>query len=315
MTRLAITLGDPTGVGPEIVAVTLATASAEVRARTIVFGHRSALAAGAAAMGVAVPADVEVREPGPAGAMVPGAPDLVSARAQVDYLEAAIAAAQAGEVAALVTAPISKTWARKAGLPTPGHTELLAERFGVPQVTMAFYGPRLRVALATVHVPLAQVPTTLDRGRLGVTIAQLHASLRRDLGLATPRVGCAGSTRTPARAACSAPTKALVEPAISDARAAGLDVVGPLIPDAAFRDHAGGAVDALVALYHDQGLIPVKLLDFEEAVNVTLGLPIVRTSPDHGTAYDIAGRGVARATSMRAALDRAVAMLAARAAG
>ncbi len=309
--RIGITLGDPAGIGPEIVAVTLATAAPAVRARLVVFGDREVLARGAEAMRVALPHDLELRGEGAGARAVFGAPDDATGGAQVGYLEAAVAAAARGELAAIVTAPISKTWARRAGFAFPGHTELLAARLGAPDVVMAFYGPKLRVALATVHLPLADVARVLTAARVQRVVELLRASLVRDLGIAAPRIGVVGlNPHAGEGGLLGSEDDAVIAPACVATGAA-----GPLIPDAAFRNHAGGAYDALVAMYHDQGLIPVKLLDFEDSVNVTLGLPIVRTSPDHGTAYDIAGRGVARTRSMQRALALAVEMVARRAAG
>ncbi len=306
MSRIAVTLGDPAGIGPEVVAGALAAVEPALAARVIVFGHHDLLHAAARAVGVALPTSVEIRDVGAAPTSTPGQPDAASGAAQVAYLHAAVDALRDGTATALATAPISKTWARRAGLAFPGHTEFLADAFAVPQVTMMFAGPRMRVALATVHVPLAHVATTLTAASLLVTIRQLAASLRDDHGVAAPRVGVVGLNPHAGEGGLLGDDEArLVAPAIAAARAEGIDAHGPLVPDAAFRDHLGGATDGLVALYHDQGLIPVKLIDFDEAVNVTLGLPIVRTSPDHGTAYDLAGSGRARATSMQAALELA----------
>ena len=307
---LGVTLGDPAGIGPEVVAGALARASAELRAQVRVYGDPEVLARGARAMGVAV----DVACAGEACATSPGRPDLASGVAQVAWLEAAIAAARGGEVDGLVTAPISKTWARAAGLAFPGHTELLAARFDARDVAMTFVGPRLVVALATVHVPLAQVPGLLSEGRIVAVGELLAGALARELGRAAPvRIGVVGLNPHAGEGGLLGDDEVrLVEPAIARLRAqlgARAVVGGPLVPDAAFRDAAEGRWDGLVALYHDQALIPVKLLDFEDAVNVTLGLPIVRTSPDHGTAYDLAGSGRARVTSMLRALELAAEMV------
>ena len=309
--RIGITLGDPAGIGPEIVAAALVGAPAELRARLVVYGDGAALAQGARALGFSLPevpvvAGVLARTP------TPGKPDDATGAAQVAYLDAAIAAASAGELAAIVTAPISKTWARRAGLSFPGHTELLAARLGAPDVAMLFAGPRLRVALATVHVPLSRVVAELSPARITAVVRLLADSLRRDFGVTAPRVGVVGINPHAGEGGLLGDDEArLVAPAIEAARAALPDALieGPLVPDAAFRDATHGRWDGLVAMYHDQGLIPVKLIDFDESVNVTLGLPIVRTSPDHGTAYDIAGTGKARPTSMVAALRLAAEMV------
>jgi 4-hydroxythreonine-4-phosphate dehydrogenase len=311
--RIGITLGDPAGIGPEIVAVALAEAPRELLQRLVVYGDAGPLARAARVRGVVLP-DVRIVGDGVAEAAVAGQPDERTAAAQVGYLEAALVAARAGELAALATAPISKTWARHAGFAFPGHTELLAARLGAPRVAMLFAGPRLRVALATVHVPLAEVARTLTAAVVRDAIELLAEALVRDFAIAAPRIGVVGLNPHAGEGGLLGDDEARV---IAPALAAALPPAtlhGPLVPDAAFRDHANQRYDALVAMYHDQALIPVKLLDFEDSVNVTLGLPIVRTSPDHGTAYDIAGKGIARASSMRRALALADQLSTARAA-
>jgi 4-hydroxythreonine-4-phosphate dehydrogenase len=325
ITRLGITLGDPAGIGPEIVAAALAALGEEARARVVIYGDREPLERGARAVGVSLPAGLVVVGDGAGAAAVPGRPDERSGAAQVGYLEAAVAAAARGELAAIATAPISKTWAKRAGFAFPGHTEMLAARLGAPHVVMMFAGPRLKVALATVHVPLADVPRVLTTASLRRTIELVAAALVRDFRIAAPRLGVVGLNPHAGEGGLLGDDEArVIAPALSpliDLRAAsgaaarstsadlaGVTLHGPLVPDAAFRDALHGRYDALVAMYHDQGLIPVKLVDFDDAVNVTLGLPIVRTSPDHGTAYDIAGRGVARAGSMQRAIELAFAM-------
>ena len=309
--RLGITLGDPAGIGPEIVAATLADAPAAWRSRLTVFGDRAPLERGARAIGVALPGDVAIVGDGVGDAVEPGRPGERSGAAQVGYLEAAVAAAARGELAAIVTAPISKTWARRAGFEFPGHTEMLASRFGVRDVVMLFAGPRLKVALATVHVALAEVARTLTTAGLRTTLAIVARALVEDFAIAAPRIGVVGlNPHAGEGGLLGSEDTDVIAPALAPLPPAQLS--GPLVPDAAFRDLVDGRHDALVAMYHDQGLIPVKLIDFDEAVNVTLGLPIVRTSPDHGTAYDIAGTGRARAVSMQSALALAVELAARR---
>jgi 4-hydroxythreonine-4-phosphate dehydrogenase len=271
-------------------------------------------------MGVEVPslAHLRIDDTGvSAEGVVPGTPSDVAGAAQVAWLEGAIAAARRGDVAGIVTAPISKTWAKRAGLAFPGHTELLAERFGAREVAMMFAGPRLKVVLATVHVPLREVSASLSVARiLGVT-RLLAEAMRRDFGVGAPRIGVVGlNPHAGEDGLLGRDELDVIGPAIAAARAElpFARVEGPVVPDAAFRAALDGRYDAMVAMYHDQALIPVKVVDFEEAVNVTLGLPIVRTSPDHGTAYDIAGQGRARANSFAAALRLAIEMVDRRAA-
>ena len=307
VTRIGITLGDPAGIGPEIVAAALATEPAESRERIIVYGDREPLERGARALGISLPPGLVVIGDGAGAGAVPGRPDERSGAAQVGYLEAAVAAAARGELAAIATAPISKTWAKRAGFAFPGHTEMLAARLGAPHVVMMFAGPRLKVALATVHVPLADVARTLTTASLRRTIELVATSLVRDFHIAAPRLGVVGLNPHAGEGGLLGGDEArVITPALAPID--GVTLHGPLVPDAAFRDALHGRYDALVAMYHDQGLIPVKLVDFDDAVNVTLGLPIVRTSPDHGTAYDIAGKGLARAVSMQRALELAFTM-------
>jgi len=313
-TTIAITLGDPAGIGPEIVAATLAAAPEAVRRRIVVYGDREPLERGARAIGAALPPGLEVRGDGLGDGARFGQPDERTGAAQVGYLEAAVAAAARGELAAIATAPISKTWARRAGFAFPGHTEMLASRLGVRDVVMFFVGPRLKVALATVHVALAEVARTLTTASLRTTLELVARSLVTDFAIAEPRIGVVGlNPHAGEGGMLGTEDRDIIAPALGALPPARL--TGPLVPDAAFRDLVERKYDALVAMYHDQGLIPVKLIDFDEAVNVTLGLPIVRTSPDHGTAYDIAGSGRARAVSMQRALGLAVEMVARRSAG
>ncbi|HWU91187.1 MAG TPA: 4-hydroxythreonine-4-phosphate dehydrogenase PdxA [Kofleriaceae bacterium] len=314
ITRLGITIGDPAGIGPEIVAAALADAPAEWRERITVYGDRGPLERGARAIGASLPDGLAIVGDGAGEDAVAGRPDERAGAAQVGYLEAAVAAARRGELAAIVTAPISKTWARRGGFSFLGHTEMLAERLGATDVAMLFAGPKLKVALATVHLPLAEVVGDLSTRRVRTVIELLVASLVTDFGLIAPRVGVVGLNPHAGEDGLLGDEDAdLIAPAV-EAPCPPATLHGPLVPDAAFRDAVNGRYDALVAMYHDQGLIPVKLVDFDESVNVTLGLPIVRTSPDHGTAYDIAGTGRARTISMKRSLALAIEMVARRAA-
>jgi len=245
----------------------------------------------------------------------PGHPDETAGRAQLAYLEAATTAALEGRAAALVTAPISKTWIARAGFGFPGHTEYLADRARAPEHAMMLAGPALRVTVATTHIALRDVPAALTPAAIASAATLTATALARWFGIANPRVAVAGlNPHAGEDGRFGDEEERLVRPALALARerlgAAGVAaaVSGPHVPDVVFRQAAQGGpdgFDAVVALYHDQGLIPVKLLHFDSAVNVTLGLPFVRTSPDHGTAHDIAGKGIARADSFLAALDLA----------
>jgi 4-hydroxythreonine-4-phosphate dehydrogenase len=309
--QIGISLGDPAGIGPEVVARALAE---RPDLDVIVYGDRRVLDAAATAAGVRpVPPRqiVAVTVLGPDD-VVAGRPDDTSGQAQLDYLNAATDAALAGDIAALVTAPISKSWIARAGFTFPGHTEYLAARAGVADYAMMLAGPQLRVTVATTHIALRDVAGALTPEQIATAIVLTAAALHDAFGIDRPRVAVAGLNPHAGEEGRFGDEEArLVSPALTlanarlHARQCSADVSGPHVPDAVFRQAALGRFDAVVALYHDQGLIPVKLLHFDDAVNFTLGLPFVRTSPDHGTAYDIAGRGQARADSFLAALDLA----------
>ena len=222
----------------------------------------------------------------------------------------------AGRVAGLCTAPIHKAaLIDGASFAWPGHTEFLADLAGVTQVAMMLACDTLRVVPVTIHIPLAEVPERLTARLLTDTILITHAGLRCDFGIARPRLAVAGlNPHAGEEGKMGREEIDLITPVLEVLRAEGLDIAGPLSADTMFHAGARSRYDVAIAMYHDQALIPIKTLDFAGGVNVTLGLPFVRTSPDHGTAFDIAGRGLADATSMIAALRMAARMAAARAA-
>lgn len=313
---IGITLGDPSGIGPEIVAAALGRIAPARRERVVVYGDRALLERGARTVGASLAEGVNVID---CGQLDPdevelGAPTAATGAAQLSYLETAIAAAARGEIAALVTAPIHKASARLAGMEGTGHTELLAARFGADEVAMMFAGPRLKIVLATIHIPLAEVAAALSADRIVAVTRLATEALIRDFGVAAPRVGVLGlNPHAGEGGLLGGEEERAIAPAIEQLRtelAGRAEVHGPLVPDVAFLR----SFDLFVAMYHDQALIPAKLLDFDATVNVTLGLPIVRTSPDHGVAHDIAGRGVARPDSFVAALDLAESLARARSA-
>jgi 4-hydroxythreonine-4-phosphate dehydrogenase len=287
--RVAITAGDPAGIGPEV-----------------------------AARAAADPAVVEVCEPviygpPPSARFAPGILSGEAGRAAYDAIVRAVEAARRGEVDAVATAPINKEALRLAGLPWSGHTDLLAHLTGAEQVAMMFHSDALRVVLATVHVPLSAVPRLLTRELMEETIALTARELPR-FGVATARIAIAGlNPHAGEHGLFGCEEKDVIEPAVASCTRRGIDVSGPYPADTVFVRAMRGEFDVVVACYHDQGLIPVKLAAFGRAVNVTLGLPIVRTSVDHGTAFDIAGKGVADAGSMIEAV-RLAAKLASRSA-
>ena len=321
--RIGITLGDPAGVGPDLVARVLsADAAGEPRGEElVVFGDRRVLEQAAARRGLSLPSDLSLVEVTSLEGIVPGRPTAACGAAQVGYLEAAVAEARAGRLDALVTAPIHKALCREAGFTFPGHTEFLAERLGARRVAMMLAGPHLKVVPATIHTSLASVPSLLaaDPAALAETLALTVVALKLEFGLPRPRVAVAALNPHAGESGHFGDEESrLIGPAIEAARALlgareamveGRDFLldGPHVPDAIYRAAAAppfgeGRYDAVVGMYHDQALIPVKLIDFDEAVNVTLGLPLPRTSPDHGVAYEVAGTDAVRDTSFRAAL-------------
>ncbi len=318
--RIAVSAGDPLGIGPEVIVKALADEGLRSQARFLIYGDEAPLLRAADRAGITPfwrsPAHdgpgcslVEVRAlPDDPHAPTPSAPTAAGGAASFAYLDAAITAAGAGAADGIVTAPISKEAWHLAGIDFPGHTEVLARRFEAPRSAMLFVGPTLRVILVTIHVALRDVPRLVTRQRVFDAI-DLGAQACRQLGIASPRVAVAGLNPHAGEGGLFGDEdKRQIAPAVEEARAAGIDATGPHPGDAVFLAAAQGKHDLVVAMYHDQGLIPVKLLDRDRAVNVTAGLPIVRTSPAHGTAFDIAGRNLASPASMAEALRLAVRM-------
>ena len=319
---VAISMGDPSGIGPEVIAGALASTAVRRAVAPLVFGDEGSWARACKVLDL--PDRLPRLEPGEAppaaGGLVrisrlaaadrrPGKPTPAGGDAQGRYLEAAIEAVRGGGASAICTAPISKAAIHAAGWNFPGHTELLAERFGVERVVMMLAGPVLRVVLATTHVALRDVPDALSVEGICEVLRITDRSLRERLGLKRPRIAvCALNPHAGEGGLFGDEEIRIIGPAIEQARAAGVRAEGPFPADGLFPRAARGGWDAVLAMYHDQGLIPLKTVHLESAVNVTLGLPIVRTSPDHGVAYDIAGKGKADPTSMAVALLRAARM-------
>ncbi|MEN8143257.1 MAG: 4-hydroxythreonine-4-phosphate dehydrogenase PdxA, partial [Thermodesulfobacteriota bacterium] len=231
-----------------------------------------------------------------------GEPDVETGRAMAGYIEKAVRLADQGVVAGIVTCPITKLALAMAGYKYPGHTEMLASLTGSSEYAMMMAGSRLKVTLVSIHVALAEVAKRINIDNIFGMIDITARALQEDFGLAEPRLAVAGLNPHAGEGKMFGDEEErLISPAISRARQEGWQVSGPFPPDTVFNKAAAGEYDVVVCMYHDQGLIPFKLLHFEDGVNVTLGLPIIRTSVDHGTAYDIAGRGKANAASLTAA--------------
>lgn len=327
---LAITLGDPAGIGPEVILKALQDDAVYANARPLVVGDARILARAQAWVG-GTPLALEIVSDPAQGSYIPGTltlldlqnadpasipPGQISAaagKAAVEYVFAACDLATAGKVDAVVTAPLNKEAMHLGGYKYPGHTELLTDRTGATKVSMLLVGPKLRVVHVSTHVSLQEAIRRVTTARVREVIEIAQESCLA-LGIAHPRIAIAGLNPHASESGLFGNEEATaVVPAIAAARADGLDVSDPMPPDTIFLRAVKGEYDIVVAMYHDQGHIPMKLLAFDSGVNVSMGLPIIRTSVDHGTAFDIAGTGKARSESMIAAIEVAVQMAHARA--
>ncbi|TDX27712.1 4-hydroxythreonine-4-phosphate dehydrogenase PdxA [Rhodovulum visakhapatnamense] len=320
---IALSCGEPAGIGPEIAARAWQSLGARLPffwigdPRHLPEGTPHAeIHAPAEAMHVAATALPVLRLPFPAPA-VPGRPDPANAAGVIEAIARGVALVQEGKAAALCTAPIHKKALQDgAGFPHPGHTEFLAHLAGVDRVVMMLAAPALKVVPVTIHIPLAEVPQALTAELLENSLRVTEAALIRDFGIDSPRLAVAGlNPHAGEGGAMGGEELALIGPVLDRLRAEGMRIAGPLSADTMFHPQARARYDVAVAMYHDQALIPIKTLDFAGGVNVTLGLPFIRTSPDHGTAFDIAGSGQADPSSLIAALKLAREMALARAAG
>lgn len=319
---VALTCGDPAGIGPE-----LALKARAALGRDLPFfwiGDPGHLPPGARVTVIDRPTDaldvaanrLPVLAHRFAAAAIPGQPQAANAQGVIDVVARAVNLVRAGDASAICTSPISKVVLKQgAGFAFPGHTEFLAHLAGVDRVVMMLACPALRVVPVTIHLPLAGVPAALTPALLETTIRLTVAGLTRDFGIANPRLAVAGlNPHAGEGGALGHEERTIIGPVLDRLRAEGFTIVGPLSADTMFHATMRQTYDAAVAMYHDQALIPIKTLDFAGGVNVTLGLPFIRTSPDHGTAFDIAGRGIADPTSLIAALRMARRMALARAA-
>jgi len=282
--RIGITLGDCAGIGPEIVELTLKSGRVPDSTEYVVLG----------------------RQPN----CKPGEPTPETARAAAAALEEAVTLARRGELEAIVTGPVHKARMYEVGFRFPGQTEFFAERCNVKDFAMCLTGGKLTVALVTAHIPLSKVPSALKRSEI-VRVGLLLAQFLRSRGKNAPRVAVAGlNPHAGESGKLGIEEIEIIAPAVQELQSRIEDgeskIVGPVSPDTVFHRAIEGEFDAVLCMYHDQGLIPLKLHAFHSGVNVTLGLPFPRTSPDHGTAFEIAGKGVARADSMIAAIKLAV---------
>jgi 4-hydroxythreonine-4-phosphate dehydrogenase len=298
---VAITTGEPAGIGPEIA---LAAAVA-ARVPTVLLGDRQLLEQAASTVGIGwpLPPWVGIEHCAVQAPVIAGRLDACNARYVLRMLDAAIDGCLRGQYRAMATAPVHKGVINDSGVPFTGHTEYLAERTGAPHVVMLLVGGGMRVALATTHLPLAKVAGAITIEALSATLEVMQRDLRGRFGLARPRIGVAGLNPHAGEGGHLGREEIeVIAPALAAARARGIDVEGPLPADTLFVPTVLSRFDAVLAMFHDQGLPVLKHASFGQGVNVTLGLPIVRTSVDHGTALDLAGKGAADAGSMKAAL-------------
>ena len=318
-------MGDPAGVGPEIIVKALSDPAVCKICRPVVLGDRGALALCLKGNEAACSIH-EISHPSEASGkprqielievchldrecLTPGIPQLEGGAAMVDCIVTAVEMAKRNDIAAMVTCPINKALMRRAGHDYEGHTQLIASLTHCRDYVMMLAGDKLRVALVTIHCALKHVPSLLTTDKIYRTIEVTARTLKQDFGLLMPRLAVAAlNPHAGEQGLFGQEEERIIRPAISKAKAQGQRVEGPFPADTLFFRAARGEFDAVVAMYHDQGLIPLKLLHFSDAVNVTLGLPIVRTSVDHGTAYDIAGKGIADPSSLKAAIGMAVMM-------
>ncbi|MBC2709885.1 MAG: 4-hydroxythreonine-4-phosphate dehydrogenase PdxA [Desulfosarcina sp.] len=316
---VAITMGDPVGVGPEIIPKALSDPCVFRCCRPVIYGDAGRLQAGAATTGARLQTEemssindtrvgnnsIPVINPAAidTGGLEWGKPTAASGMAMVAYLNAAIDDAMAGRISAIATGPINKLAMKMADIRFSGHTEILAQRTGTRHYAMMLAGNRLKVVLVTIHIPIEHVPRALTTKGIMNIVTLTDRALKTRFGIPIPRIAVAGLNPHAGESGLFGDEEEkIITPAIGLAASEGINVTGPHPPDTVFFSAAQGAYDVVVAMYHDQGLGPFKMIHFDDGVNTTLGLPIIRTSVDHGTAYDIAGTGKASPESMGAAI-------------
>jgi len=319
---IGITMGDPTGIGPEILVKALSMEEPFRACRPVVFGDREALSRAIQIQNLST--TLEAIDQVPRDGYLPqkifffplsqlevaslrfGQPDAACGEAMVKYIEEAVKRARNRELDAITTCPINKKAMNEAGYSFPGHTELLAHLVGAPSVAMMFLGSKWRIVLVTIHLPLKDVSRWISKDRILSTLRLTDEGMKEYFGIPHPKIAVLGlNPHCGEGGLLGEEEKKEILPAIAEAKLLGMDVEGPFPADSFFNISGRYAFDAVISMYHDQGLIPIKMLDFKEAVNFTLGLPFVRTSVDHGTAYDIAGKGLADPSNLVKAIQTA----------
>src|SRR3990172_5266982 len=302
---IAITMGDPTGVGPEVILKAISDKNITRLCNPVILGDEAVLKYLISNLKIINLSNINPKK------LKPGKPDKVCAKAMMAYIEEAVCMAMAGDVDAVVTAPISKEAINRAGYNFHGHTEFLAHLTKTKDYAMMLAGSSLKVILVTIHESIKNVPGLLTTEKVFKTIKITDNTFKRYFCLKKPQIAVAALNPHAGEGGLFGnEDKRIILPAIQKARRLGINASDPLPPDTLFyRAVKNSKFDCVVCMYHDQGLIPLKLLHFENGVNVTLGLPIIRTSVDHGTAYDIAWKGIANPASMKAAIKMAVEMV------
>ncbi|MBI3755076.1 MAG: 4-hydroxythreonine-4-phosphate dehydrogenase PdxA [Deltaproteobacteria bacterium] len=308
---IAITMGDPTGVGPEVILKAVSDKNIRRLCNPVIIGDEAVLKHLILNLKFKISnlKFINLSNLTPKK-LKPGKPDKTCAKAMMAYIREAVRMALNGDVDAIVTGPISKEAINKAGYHFHGHTEFLAHLTNTKDFRMMLAGSALKVILVTIHESIKNVPRLLTKENVFMTIKIANESFKKYFGIKRPRIAVAALNPHAGEAGLfGSEEKRIIMPAIKKARQMGINASDPLPPDTLFyRAVKNKEFDCVVCMYHDQGLIPLKLLHFEDGVNVTLGLPIIRTSVDHGTAYDIAWKGIANPASMKAAIKMAVEM-------
>jgi 4-hydroxythreonine-4-phosphate dehydrogenase len=320
--KIGITMGDPTGIGPEIVVKALSMEEPFQACRPIVFGDREVLSRTIQMQNLSATLEIikDIPEHGyfprkifllPLSQLeVPslrfGQPDRACGEAMVKYIEEAVKWVRSGQLDAMTTCPINKQAMNAAGYHFPGHTELLAHLTQASSVAMMFLGSRWKIVLVTTHLPLKEVSEWITANRILSTLRLTDEGMKKYFGIPHPKIAVLGlNPHCGEEGLLGEEEKREILPAIAEAKSHGMDVEGPFPADSFFNLSGRYTSDVVISMYHDQGLIPIKMFDFKEAVNFTLGLPFIRTSVDHGTAYDIAGKGLADPKNLIKAIQTA----------
>ena len=320
---IGITMGDPVGIGPEIIVSALDDPSIYEHCRPLILGDPSIMERAVRlkqsniVLNYDVSPDKGIYTYGTADilslsnlngeAAIPAKPSAETGKAMLDCIERAVDLAMDKKIAAMVTCPITKTAMKMAGSKFHGHTELIAERTGTKEYAMMLAGDKLKVVLVTIHIPISEVPKEISKEKIVKTIRITENALKTRFGIKNPVIAVAGLNPHAGEDSMFGPEeKKIIEPAVKQAMDEGFNIKGPFPPDTLFFHAAKGKYHGVVCMYHDQGLIPFKMIHFNDGVNTTLGLPIIRTSVDHGTAYDIAWKGIADSSSLKASIKMAV---------